>query len=180
MYETFEDRVIKAKKGDMQAFEFLVKQYRRQIYSLCLIKTRNRSDTEDLVQNIFWKAYDKLHTLRDNKKFFGWIYTIALNQIRGFMKSKKSFVNPDEAFFDSVQWADKSIFDRDDMIVLLDAMERLKEDERTILQWKHIERWSIKEIADALSLSESNVKVKLFRARNKLALLITGGQHAQK
>ena len=80
----------RARKGDFNAFSELVKMHSDKIYRLALKMIRNRDDAEDIVQNTFLKAVDKIDQFKGESTFGTWIYSIALNEIRGhFSKSNK-------------------------------------------------------------------------------------------
>src|ERR1700692_1330342 len=71
--------VNRAREGDVQAFEQLVKQYDRQVFRIAQHITQNREDAEDVVQDAFLKAYEKLEQFQGNSKFYTWLVRIAVN-----------------------------------------------------------------------------------------------------
>ncbi len=177
MSEAHANWVALAKQGDLKAFEKLVESYKRQIYSLCIMKTRKKADAEDLVQDIFWKAYEKLYTLKDDGKFFSWLYTIGINTVRSFLRTNaRKKTESDEDYQECLTWSDQGGLSTEDRMTLFNAMDKLKEEERLLLQWKYLEDWSLKEIGEMLEITENNAKVKLFRARERLAQIIRGGE----
>ena len=72
--------VNRAREGDVQAFEQLVKQYDRQVFRIAQHITQNREDAEDVVQDAFLKAYEKLNQFEGNSKFYTWLVRIAVNE----------------------------------------------------------------------------------------------------
>src|ERR1700682_721071 len=72
--------VNRARQGDVQAFEQLVKQYDRQIFRIAQHITQNREDAQDVVQDAFLKAYEKLDQFQGNSKFYTWLVRIAVNE----------------------------------------------------------------------------------------------------
>src|SRR5260370_35101745 len=72
--------VNRAREGDVQAFEQLVKQYDRQVFRIAQHITQNREDAEDVVQDAFLKAYQNLAKFQENSKFYTWLVRIALNE----------------------------------------------------------------------------------------------------
>ena len=72
--------VARAREGDLQAFETLVKQYDRQVFRIAQHITQNKEDAEDVVQDAFLKAYEKLHQFQGNSKFYTWLVRIAVNE----------------------------------------------------------------------------------------------------
>src|SRR4249919_2820953 len=69
-----------AKKGDVSAFEELVKRYDRNVFRIAQHITQNREDAEDVVQDAFLKAYEKLNQFQGNSKFYTWLVRIAVNE----------------------------------------------------------------------------------------------------
>lgn len=177
MGETHVNWVVLAKQGDLKAFEHLVEEYKRQIFALCIMKTRRKADAEDLVQDIFCKAFEKLHTLKDDTKFFSWLYTIGINSVRSFQRQRAlRRTESDEDYQECLVWSEQGTLSTEDRMTLMQALEDLREEDRLILQWKYLEDWSLREIAEILEITENNVKIKLFRAREKLAGIIRGGR----
>ena len=72
--------VNRAREGDVQAFEQLVRQYDRQVFRIAQHITQNREDAEDVVQDAFLKAYEKLDQFQGNSKFYTWLVRIAVNE----------------------------------------------------------------------------------------------------
>jgi RNA polymerase sigma factor (sigma-70 family) len=81
--------------------------------------------------------------------------------------------------FRSISFNDNSLLSTEDKIVLFNAIEKLEEDEKNLLFLKYMEDLSIKEISETFELSEENVKVKIFRAKEKLHKII-GGSYEKK
>src|SRR3954451_683498 len=79
--------VLAAKTGDMGAFEDLVRRYDRNVFRIAQHITQNREDAEDVVQDAFLKAYQKLDQFQGNSKFYTWVVRIAVNE--ALMKLRK-------------------------------------------------------------------------------------------
>ena len=71
--------VDRARTGDVLAFETLVNKYDRQIFRIAQHITQNREDAQDVVQDAFLKAYEKLDQFQGNSKFYTWLVRIAVN-----------------------------------------------------------------------------------------------------
>src|SRR5499425_3527828 len=69
-----------AKGGDVAAFEELVRKYDRQVFRIAQHITQNREDAQDVVQDAFLKAYEKLDQFQGNSKFYTWLVRIAVNE----------------------------------------------------------------------------------------------------
>src|SRR6185312_7839897 len=82
--------VDRAKKGDTAAFEQLVRQYERQIFRVAQHITQNREDAEDITQDAFLKAYEKLDQFQGNSKFSTWLVRIAVNESLMRLRKRKT------------------------------------------------------------------------------------------
>ncbi len=158
-------------KGDTQYFSHLVDKYKDIVYSIAFKVLRNREDAEEMAQESFIKAYKSLHTFKGDAKFSTWLYRITYNNcISEVRKKKLKFVStddvqisdePDEMNFDGIPEENRAKY-------VKAALDKLPEDEYTLILLFYFEDKSVEEIGEITKLSESNVKVKLFRARKKL------------
>jgi RNA polymerase sigma factor (sigma-70 family) len=82
--------VERAKAGDSAAFEVLIKQYERQIFRTALHITQNREDAEDITQDVFFKAFQKLDQFQGNSKFSTWLVRIAVNESLMRLRKRKT------------------------------------------------------------------------------------------
>ena len=85
--------VARAKDGDVAAFEKLVRQYDRQIFRVAQHITQNREDAEDITQDVFFKAYQKLEQFQGNSKFSTWLVRIAVNESLMRLRKRKDLKN---------------------------------------------------------------------------------------
>ena len=99
--------VERAKKGDTAAFEQLVRQYERQIFRVAQHITQNREDAEDITQDAFLKAYQKLDQFQGNSKFSTWLVRIAVNE--SLMRLRKRKTSKVVSMDQDVQTEDGSI-----------------------------------------------------------------------
>jgi RNA polymerase sigma-70 factor, ECF subfamily len=173
--------ISKAQEGDLRAFEELVTLYKRRVFAFAYYYLRNKADAEDVSQEVFWRVFNYIKKFDAEKKFFSWIYAIEMNVIKGSYKSKNNrTVDINEDYFEQISFNDNGLLSMEDKIVLFNAIEKLEEDEKNLLLLKYMEDLSIKEIADAFTLTEENVKVKIFRAKEKVHKIIKGGHYEKK
>src|SRR5208283_2824716 len=99
--------VARAKQGDTTAFEQLVRQYERQIFRVAHHITQNREDAEDITQDAFFKAYEKLDQFQGNSKFSTWLVRIAVNE--SLMRLRKRKTSRTVSMDEDVQTEDGSI-----------------------------------------------------------------------
>jgi RNA polymerase sigma-70 factor (ECF subfamily) len=169
--------VNKAKKGDQDAFSRLVELYSERIYNLGLRILRNPDDAADVLQETFVIVYEKINLFDGRSNFFTWIYRIATNfALMKLRKDKRTvFTDQDmEEHYDSPEqmdigeWQELPLRDilNDEFRKRLDvAVDNLPEIYRSFFVLRDLENMSIKETSHILDISESNVKIRLKRAR---------------
>lgn len=173
--------VERARGGDAAAFEKLVRQYDRPIFRVAQHITQNREDAEDIVQDVFLKAYNKLNQFQGNSKFSTWLTRIAVNE--SLMRLRKRKTSRTVSMDQDVQTEEGSI-PRDFADWTPDPEQQYSQSElgdilkktiaglspgfRTVFTLRDIENLSTEETAQALGLSVPAVKSRLLRARLQL------------
>src|SRR3954468_6493283 len=173
--------VQRAKAGDVEAFEELVRRYDRNVFRIAQHITQNREDAEDVVQDAFLKAYTNLQNFQENSKFYTWLVRIAVNEAlmrlrrrrTGQMVSLDEDIKTDE---DSIprevaDWAPnpEQLYDQGELREILQrTIQGLPAGFRTVFVLRDVEGLSTEETADALGLSIPAVKSRLLRARLQL------------
>lgn len=166
--------IAKTLNGDTQSFGILVDKYQTMVFSLAIKMLKHREESEEVAQDTFIKAYKSLSKFSGNSKFSTWLYRITYNTCLDRIKSNTKFNNNVEIdkISDDALSSVESIFEgierQERSEIIQSCMNQLPEDERIILHLFYFDEQSLKEIREVLSLSESNVKVKLFRARKRL------------
>ena len=92
------DLILKARKGDMDAFNLLVSRWDRRVYNYILRLVNSREDALDLSQDTFLKAYQNLKKLEDVSRFAPWIFRIAHNEAYSLLRKRKPEIDADEGF----------------------------------------------------------------------------------
>lgn len=169
--------ILAAQSGDFDAFSKLIGEYKDKIYRLALKLTNNREDAEDIVQETFLKAIDKIDKFRMESSFGTWLYSIALNHFRsGAVKNKRMDLKPfDEYLPDSHNDADTNLFDWGDPHQHFENKQIMEIIEAGLAEMRYIysapfilrymEDMPVKEIADILKLSIPATKSRILRAR---------------
>lgn len=173
--------VARAKKGDEAAFEKLVRQYDRAIFRTAMHITQNREDAEDITQDVFLKAYNKLEQFQGNSKFSTWLTRIAVNESLMRLRKRKTSrtVSMDQEMQteegsiprDFADWAPnpEENYTQAELKDLLDrTIAGLPPGFRTVFTLRDIQNLSTEETAEALGLSVPAVKSRLLRARLQL------------
>lgn len=169
--------IERAKGGDDDAFTELVNLYSERIYNLGLRILKSSDDAADILQETFLAAYEKLDTFDGRSNFFTWLYRIATNFALMKLRKDKRTVLTDqdmEAKFDNPdalqlhEWRDLPLQEMlsDEFKKHLDrAIEQLPEIYKSVFILRDLENLSIKETSQILNITESNVKIRLKRAR---------------
>lgn len=167
--------IEKVLNGQTNYFSSIVEKYQDIVFSIALKVLRNREDAEEMAQESFIKVYKSLHTFKGTAKFSTWIYRITYNTcISEVRKKKQHFVSAseieikdetEELNFDGIPEENRAKY-------IKAALEKLPEDEYTLVLLYYFEDQSIDEISKVTGLTASNTKIKLFRARKKLYAIL--------
>ncbi|MCP9769184.1 RNA polymerase sigma factor [Lacihabitans sp. LS3-19] len=153
-------------------FEEIYERYSNKVYRKCYSFTYNQEKAEDFTHDIFLKLIVKIGTFKENAKFSTWLYSITYNycmdQIR--VNKKQQEVSLDDNF-DLEEDHGESEIESMHSEGLKKSMEKIPSDEKALLLMKYQDDFSIKEIADTLNISESAVKMRLLRSKDKLRKL---------
>ncbi|EFL52213.1 RNA polymerase, sigma-24 subunit, ECF subfamily [Solidesulfovibrio fructosivorans JJ]] len=173
--------------GEAAAYAVLVRRYQSPIHGLMSRMCRNPADASDLTQEAFVVAYEKLEKFKVGARFFPWLYTLSLNIARDHLRKQGRVEIPASAlhdgFMENIQdeTADDALIEKIDSEKLFAAMEALGLETREVLILRYQEGLSIQDIADALKISVSAVKMRISRGLERLRAMFVvprGGQEA--
>lgn len=146
-------------------FNKIIEENKSKVYGIAYGFTNHREDSQDIVQEVFRKAWENFSQVRDESKRKSWLISIAYNTCKNFVKRKKDFEDLPEEY---AQKSEENILrDR-----ILNEIGKLDCDKRIALILLEYEGYSYREIANVMGKSESSVKTIIFRARNDLKLLL--------
>lgn len=160
--------------GDHNAYAFIVDKYKRMVYTVALKVLRNTEDAEDTAQESFIKAFQKLPSFKNESKFSTWLYTIVYRTaVYNLRRNKIATQQINDDISENLLMEDDDAFTKEmnDLLVIKnvkEAINKLPRMESLLITLFYINENSIAEISKITDLSESNIKVKLFRARKKL------------
>lgn len=178
-----------AKSGEMAAFEQLVERHERRIYGLVRRLTGSEHDAQDVTQQTFLSAIENLAGFRETAAFGTWLTTIAANAAMKVLRKRRGLptTSLDEATGPDgdghiphpefiADWRDnpeRMVHGREMRRLLDAAIAELDPGQRAVFLLRDVEELSVRDTAKALKISESNVKVRLLRARLQLRERLT-------
>jgi len=166
--------IDKVLQGDTNAFAYLINKYKDMVYTIAIKIVKSHEDAEEVAQDSFLKAYEKLDSFKGNSKFSTWLYTIAYrNSITKIRKKKVATADIDEYVMDNYSEGSEfpqleAIKNGEQQKYVREAIGRLPEKDALLITLFYMNESSVEEIEQITNLTQSNIKVKLFRARKKL------------
>lgn len=153
--------ILLAKQGDERAFAGIMSAYGKAVFRLALAITGNSADAEDASQDAFLRAFRSLDRFDADRPFGPWIMKIAANRAITWAQRRPKTAPLEEA----LEAPEGPLADD---AGLREALQRLSPEDRAILALRYEQGQSVSEIAQALGIREGAVKVRLFRARERL------------
>jgi RNA polymerase sigma-70 factor (ECF subfamily) len=161
--------------GNQFAYADLVKRHQRFVFTLAMRFAKGREDAEEIAQDCFVKAYRSLASFQGQSKFTTWLYSIVYTTAMTFLRKKRIDTDSidDEGTFVQVE-SHESAYDTNNVenksrsYYLNQAIEQLLPDDATIITLFYKGEQSLEEIAQTMGIETNTVKVKLFRARQRL------------
>lgn len=161
--------------GDQSAFSQLVSRYQDHMYTVCYNILKTRDEAQEATQDTFLKAYKALAGYKEDAKLSSWLYKIAYRTSLDIIRKRKKTTDLDAVSYglsDRSQSVEEDMEQSDMNKALNAAIMKLEPKEAGIIKMFYLEEMSTKELANISGESLSNVKVILFRARKKLAVII--------
>lgn len=173
--------IVRAQSGDRSAHEAIVKQFAPMVFRLISRFFRKREDVEDFAQDVFLKLFARIDQVRPDENFPGWLARVTVNtcydELRKTRRRKTAMetFGPELTAERSVTTPEPETFGKARL-----ALQGLDPKLRIPLVLKEVEEMSVQEIARTMGLTQANVKVRLFRARKKLAGILGGPEGKKK
>ena len=171
------DLIAEVLEGSAESFEPLVVKYQSRIFALARRYARREDEVEDIVQTVFLKAYSKLSSYRGDAPFEHWLMRTATYTCYDFLRKHQrnrewnasDLSEEENDWFENIGEESTEETNREAASTLVHKLlEGLKPEDRHIITLLELEHQTVKEIAELTGLSESNVKVKAHRAREKM------------
>jgi len=172
--------VRRVQAQDEMAFREVVDRYQAKVFSIIYGILRNRNDAEDIAQQVFAKIYFSIKNFDFRSSLLTWIYKITVNECYDYLRKKRvrklvyeSDFTPEESLrlensepaTDQAPPADTRLAQHD---LILKLLSKVSEEDRNLLLLKEVEGHSVEELSEMTGMNENTIKVKLFRARQKL------------
>jgi len=176
-----QDLVRRARRGDLAAYDDLVRRYQERIYATIYHMTANHEDANDLAQETFIKGYQALKSFKGGSSFYTWIYRIAVNKTINFLKQRKNRTHM------SLNDLDFNAEHDPDLVALVsdktprreanltelqeklnEAMQKLSEPHRLVVTLHDVQGLAHDEIAEIMDCNIGTVRSRLFYARQQL------------
>ena len=175
------DLVKRARRGDLTAYDELVRRYQQRIYATIYHMTANHEDANDLAQDAFIKAYSALKSFKGGSTFYTWLYRIAVNKTINFLKQRKNKYHlslndvdfnaehdPDLMALVSDKTPNREVGLNELQKKLNEALLKLSEPHRIVVVLHDVQGQSHEDIAEILGCNIGTVRSRLFYARQQL------------
>lgn len=177
-----EEAIIhRAQKGDLGAYDELIRRYQERVYATVYHMTSNHEDANDLTQEAFIKGYHALKSFKGGSSFYTWVYRIAVNKTINFLKQRKhrSSMSLNDLDFnaekdpDLVALISEKTPRRDAALAELqkklnEAMQKLSDQHRLVVTLHDVQGLAHEEIAEVMDCNVGTVRSRLFYARQQL------------
>ena len=165
-------------KGDTKAYAQLVNRYKDLVYTLAIRMLKHKEEAEEVAQDTFVKVFKSLQQFKGDSKFSTWIYRVTYNTCLDRIKKNKKHLNDvaiDDLTFnklDAIDNALENMIKKEKQKLIKQCIAKLPEDSSALLTLFYFEELSLDEISKIINIEANTIKVKLFRARKKLAVIL--------
>ena len=155
--------IQKAKNGDPDTFTALMQNHMQSMYKVARSILKSDEDAADAIQETILICWEKIGQLRENRYFKTWLIRILINNCKDLLKDRQRYVSDEklgepsayDESFDNVEWKE--------------ALQSLDEKYRLVVMLYYVEGFKTSEISQILGISESTVRTRLARARERMA-----------
>ncbi|WP_103071309.1 RNA polymerase sigma factor [Aquimarina sediminis] len=174
------DVITRVLSGEKELYEILLRRNNQKLYRVIRSYVKDTAEIEDIMQNTYLKAYEKLFQFKHNSQFSTWLIRIGINETLARLKTKGKYRNlhtsenslsknfvleiPDKEQLNP----EKKMIRQEAKQILEKTIDRLDAKYSTVYVLREVEGMSISEISDCLGLTVSNVKVRLHRAKDMI------------
>ncbi|XQY92085.1 sigma-70 family RNA polymerase sigma factor [Metabacillus sp. HB246100] len=155
----------KARKGDAKAFLKIFQQYEEDIYRMAFLYVKNQEDALDVVQEVAYQSFKKIHTLKKPEYFKTWLMKITINCAVNIVKNNLKVIQLIPEFEEFVGLDDEDI---PLSLTLQELIDTLQENEKSVVLLKFYQNFTFKEISEVLGIPIGTAKSLVYRALDKL------------
>ncbi|NDV17079.1 sigma-70 family RNA polymerase sigma factor [Muricauda sp. TY007] len=170
--------ISEIRKGNARAFSDLVDSYKDLVFTLSIRMLGNREEAEEVSQDVFIKVYKSLPTFKGDSKLSTWMYRIAYNTcLDRIRKIKKKRTHTDLEHIDQIAYADldtafQKMVETERSELINKCLSQLSAEDAGVLTLFYLEEKNLQEMEKATNLPVNTLKVRLFRARKRLASIM--------
>jgi RNA polymerase sigma factor (sigma-70 family) len=173
-------------QGNLNAFTYIVDRHKDRAYNLAFRICCNREEAEEITQDSFLKAYRALGSFQRKSSFSTWLYRIVYNTAVSYIRIRKKEILSLEDFpvdatdFIGTSASEEEAEEEYRRSLINFAFQKISEDDRSLITLHYYEEMSTEEISEVTGISKSNIKVKLFRARQKMFQIFENAEKKRK
>ncbi len=165
------DRIL---AGEERCYAELVDTYKSYAYTIALKIVNNRSEAEEVAQDAFIKAFHYLKNFNRQARFSTWLYRIVFNTAISYKrKNRMQLEEIDNKHVENPERADSGMERDDKQVFIAAAMKKLNEADQLAIQLFYMREFSLEEVADMMGQNANTIKVRIHRARQRLAEELT-------
>ncbi len=167
--------IDKVLKGETKLYADLVDRYKSYVYTIVYKVLQNSAEAEEAAQDTFIKAYHAIGNFSRQSKFSTWLYSIAFNTAVSYKRKQKQRMQSIESAVVEYQQEAEGMLERRDKKKYLNlALQKLSESDRTALTLFYLQECSLEEIAEITGTAANTIKVRIHRARLRMAEELKG------
>ncbi len=181
--ESDEEIVQQVIDGAGNAYALLVERYQRPVFNLMYRYCRSDEEAADLSQDVFLRAYERLSSFDCRRKFFPWLYTLAINRAKDWQRSNTRKLKE----LARLRWEtepvparsqqEEQLLDREEVQSLYGALDTLTDTTRELVLLRFKQELPIRDLAEIFGLSESAVKMRISRGLSGMKSILGGNRH---
>ncbi|MBF0518651.1 MAG: RNA polymerase sigma factor [Nitrospirae bacterium] len=167
------------KKGDNNAFEKLVERHMNNLYRYCYFILKEQMDAEDASKEAFVRSFENINSIDDGRRYYSWVKTTAKNICFDMLKNRQregGELPEDDVFNDSMSIGpkppDKLVEEKETKAAIWKALSELNDYDREIIVLRHFGELTFKQIAPKIGITENAVKLRFYRALEKLSTML--------
>ncbi|MEC8830949.1 MAG: sigma-70 family RNA polymerase sigma factor [Bacteroidota bacterium] len=170
--------ISEIRRGNTRAFSDLVDDYKDLVFTLSVRMLGNRQEAEEVSQDVFIKVFKSLQNFKGDSKMSTWVYRIAYNTcLDRIRKIKKKRIHTDLEHIDQVAYADldtafQQMVETERSELIKQCLSKLSAEDAGVLTLFYLEEKNLQEMEKATNLPVNTLKVRLFRARKRLASIM--------